>query len=222
MASRRAPLGAVAGLLVLAAGPALAADDGYQDVFSSVFTAVGLMKSDATPDIDYRERAPLVLPPKMDLVAPSAAISHPASWPQDPDVAKRSRAAADSRAPITVGKGSDLLTKQEMMQGRTDDRPLSAQRAADCGNNGNRRNCLVLSPDQLKAEGERFKANNPESEKAELQPGEEPDREYLTQPPKGYLKLTKATKAAPAEIKGYHDESNPNAALVYKKKDDDE
>lgn len=222
MAVRRATVGLLGSLLVLAGSPVLAADDGYQDVFSSVATAVGLMKPDPAPDIDYRERAPLVLPPKMDLVAPSAGISHPASWPQDPDVKARNRAAADSRAPVPVGRGSDLLSKEEMLKGRTDDRPLSAQRAADCGQNGNRRNCLVLSPDQLKAENEHYLANNPDSDKAELQPGQEPDREYLTQPPKGYMRLTKATKATPAEIKTYHDESNPNSALTYKKKDDDE
>jgi hypothetical protein len=222
MAVRRSTLGVATGLLVLSLGSAWAADDGYQDVFSSVATAVGLLKADETPDIDYRERAPLVLPPKMDLVAPAATASHPASWPQDPDVVRRNRAAADSRAPVPVGKGPDVLSRAELMKGRVDDRPVSAQRAADCGNNGNRRNCLVLSPDQLRAESAHYQENNPDAQKAELQPGQEPEREYLTQPPKGYLKLTKATKAGPAAIKAYHDESNPNAALVYKPKNDDE
>lgn len=222
MAVKCAVLGAVAGLFVVTAGPVWAADDGYQDVFSSVATAVGLLKPDPTPDIDYRERAPLVLPPKMDLVAPSAAISHPASWPQDPDVARRSKAASDSRAPVGYGRGPDVLSKEEMLKGRVDGRPLSAQRAADCGNNGNRRNCLVLSPDQLKAEGEHYRENNPEAETDVVEAGKEPDREYLTQPPKGYMVVTKTVRATAAAPKVYHDESNPNAALVYKPKSDDE
>ncbi len=56
---------------------AFAADDGYADVFSSVLTAVGLLSPDKTPDIDYRERAPLVLPPKMAL----AEARRSGRWP---------------------------------------------------------------------------------------------------------------------------------------------
>ena len=56
---------AAAGLLGLSlAVPAQAADDGYANVFSSLFSAVGLVKSDPPPDIAYRERPLLVLPPQ--------------------------------------------------------------------------------------------------------------------------------------------------------------
>ena len=229
MALRHASLLAATGLLVLAAGPVWAADDGYQDVFSSVATAVGIMKADPSPEIDYRERSPLVLPPKMDLPHPAAEIAHPASWPTDPDVARRGRAAADGRAPSEnlLGNRNEVLSKAELMKGRVNTRdgdsiPESSLRASRCGKDGNNRACLPTS-DDLAAEGENFKANNPETaDKKELQAGVEPDRVYLTQPPKGYMKTSKTVKVTTEAPRVYHDESNPAAALVYKPKPDEE
>ncbi|MCW6510490.1 hypothetical protein [Lichenifustis flavocetrariae] len=221
----------VTGALAVAAGfgPAFAADDGYQDVLSSVATAIGIMTPDTTPNIDYRERAPLVLPPKMELVKPSASLARPASWPQDPDVTRRNRAASGGRAPLanSSGNGNPLLSRDELMQGRingegADAPPESALRTARCGMNGNGRGCLVESPDKLKAEGDHYAATNPDTGKGELQPGQEPDRVYLTQPPKGYLKATKVVKATTEAPKPITDTANPNAALVYKPKPEDE
>lgn len=228
MALRHASLLAATGLLVLAATPVLAADDGYQDVFSSVATAVGLMKADPAPEIDYRERSPLVLPPKMDLPRPTAEIAHPASWPTDPDVARRSRAAAEGRAPSEnlLGNRNEVLSKAELMKGRINARdgeaiPESSLRAARCGKDGNNRACLPTS-DDLAAESAHYNESNPDTHRNELQAGVEPDRLYLTQPPKGYMKTTKTVKVTTEAPRVYHDESNPAAALVYKPKPDDE
>lgn len=228
MVVKHAFLGAAATLLITAALPAQAADDGYQDVFSSVVTAVGIMKPDPSPEIDYRERAPLVLPPRMDLPAPSVQAARPASWPSDPDVARRRKAAADARAPSEnlLGNRNVLASKGELMNGRSEGGesaaiPESAARAARCGNDGNGRGCLVLSPDALRAESEHYEQSNPDTNRSELTAGAEPDRVYLTQPPKGYLKTTRTVKVTAEAPKVYEDTSNPKSSLVYKPKNDE-
>ena len=225
MSLTRSSLLAATALFALATGlgPAAAADDGYDNVFSSVFSAVGLTKSDPAPDIDYRERPALVLPPKMELAKPVAAgTGRPASWPQDPDVLKRRKAAEEARAPIgnLLGNRRDLVSRDELAKAKAGEGITAPQ--PYCGSQGNARGCLVISPEQLKAEHERYASSNGSDIKKELQPGEEPDRQYLTQPPKGYLALSKAVKATTEAPKPMIDEANPSASLVYRPKPDEE
>ena len=208
-------------------GSALAADDGYQNVFSSVLTAVGVLTPDKTPDIDYRERAPLVLPPKMNLAKPvDPGSQRTAAWPQDPDVAKRRREAAEARAPRTNWLGNPNLkaSREELMKGRLADGdssaiPESSSRQSQCGNQGNQRGCLVVNPDELKAMDDRYKASG-QGEKTELVAGEEPEREYLTQPPKGYFKVSKTIKATVEAPREKVDSSS--AQPVFNRHTDDE
>ena len=208
-------------------GAAWAADDGYDNVFSSVLTAVGVLKPDAGPEIDYRERAPLVLPPKMTLAKPLAEGSaRTAAWPQDPDVLRRRRAAEEARAPAARQLGTALdhvLSRDEMMQGRvagatSADIPDIALRHSECGNQGNQKNCALLSPDQLSAMHESYVG----TENAELVVGQEPERQYLTQPPKGYLKPSRVVKATVEAPKQRLDPSNPMTGLVDHPRTDDE
>jgi len=76
---RAVPLAALALSLGYATlTPAKAADDGQGSFFSSVWGMIGggigvAPRSD--PAIDYHERAPLVLPPKMDLPPPAATAA---------------------------------------------------------------------------------------------------------------------------------------------------
>ena len=67
---------------------------------------------------------------------------------------------------------------------------------------------LDLNPDVLRAEGERFEAANPDKADT-LVAGKEPDRVFLTQPPKGYLKATKAVKATTEAPMEKLDDSSP-------------
>ena len=65
--------------------------------------SVGIIPKER-PRIDYRERAPLVLPPKMELRDPADPQGlHAANpqWPNDPDVAAAKRREADARTPVT-------------------------------------------------------------------------------------------------------------------------
>ena len=98
LATAGAALLSVAGFS--SATPAWAAED--TNMFNSVLGFVG-MQFDKEPDsIDYRARAPIVVPPRTDLPPPKEAVRDPA-WPNDPDVAAERRAAlrfAKARAAV--------------------------------------------------------------------------------------------------------------------------
>lgn len=200
------------GLCMASSSGARAADDGYANVFSSVLGSVGLIKGDASPDIQYRERPPLVLPKDAALPKPVTETKHSAAWPQDPDVLKKRKEAEEAHAPHTLdpslGDHGTMLSRDEQMKGRVavtgnDDQPV---RSGECGNDG--QHCLLLSPDELKRQGDAYRAENPDKEE-KLVAGQEPVREYLTQPPKGYLKPVKAVKATAEAPEEKVDDSSP-------------
>ena len=219
----RIVLGASLGFaLVGATGSARAADDGYQNVFSSVLGAVGLMPEPKSGAIDYRELPPLVLPPKQELVKPSAARVRTAAWPQDPDVIARRKAEEEDRAPIPslFDKSVDRPdSKAEMMKHRaaqTDDATPDYCRDSQHGDAA----CRLTAGD-MRRQDALYRAANPEV-KNEVTAGVEPERLYLTQPPKGYLKATKTVKATAEAPQPHRDESSPLSSLLPRIKGDDE
>ncbi len=75
--------------LCLSASPAAAGDDGAAPLWVGIGSIFGWGGGGDQPDIDYRDRPKLVVPPKMDLPAPAAAPWASATdWPRDPDVAR--------------------------------------------------------------------------------------------------------------------------------------
>jgi hypothetical protein len=88
--------------LVMAAGPARAADDEDEDdktfeemIIEGIMRGIGGTNME-NRGIEYRERSPLVVPPKLDLPPPSgtsAEVTAP-NWPKDPDLQRRKAAAA--------------------------------------------------------------------------------------------------------------------------------
>ena len=177
--------------LVMTAGAARAQDDDEDDktfeekVIEGIMAGIGGTNMD-NRGIEYRERSPLVVPPKLDLPPPAAASNEvkAPNWPKDPDEARRKAAIAarkkdtkdpreasrilmpselDKRAPKTSTAGSDSI-----------DQP-----------GGNPGANAILSPSQLGYTGGfsgMFGGN-----KAEVAPFKgEPTRESLTQPPSGY------------------------------------
>jgi len=91
---RRSALAAVLGfVLVLGMPHAYAADDEEEDLSFEQKLMRSLLGGILTPgpDIEYRERSPLVVPPSRDLPSPDktvAVVNNPA-WPVDADVKKR-------------------------------------------------------------------------------------------------------------------------------------
>jgi len=134
--------------------------------------------------IDYRERSPLVVPPKIDLPPPtgtSAEVKAP-NWPKDPDEQRRKAAVAarkkENKDPIAAAR---ILTPAELAVGKT----AAPQRTSDPVTPGTNNNNPILSPSQLGYNGGfsgLFGGNK--SETAQFK--SEPTRETLTMPPPGY------------------------------------
>ncbi|MET0606930.1 MAG: hypothetical protein ABWZ80_10770 [Beijerinckiaceae bacterium] len=186
MKARMLLMGAVA--TMLAGVPASA-----QDIFTNIFSAIGLTPKEQDP-IDYRERAPLVVPPKTDLRQPQAPSSarNPA-WPIDPDVAARRKDAADKNAPVVRPGYTDsaTLTPGQLRGGpRTGSNRYVGKPLGDRNDNDNSE--LMLTPlRQMKAADAQR-----EQSLTNLNPGEEPDRKSLAEPPTGYRKPTEIVRTA--------------------------
>ena len=183
----------VAGIgLVMSAGVARAQEDEEEDtssfsdkIIKGIMTGVG-GKNMENQGIDYRERSPLVVPPKIDLPPPQTAASDvkATNWPKDPDLQARKAAAAAAKSngrPEEVLEAARPLTPAEMAPKR----PRSARTTAPDAP-GDAMNAQVLSPSQLGVEGGLSKLFGG-SNRVETAPFKgEPTRDDLTQPPTGY------------------------------------
>lgn len=213
---RMAPATAVAvfSLGFVAATPAWAADDGQENFFSAVF---GLITTDVgvdntPPPIDYRERAPLVLPPKMELRKPIPPVAERTkAWPQDPEIVAAKKAAALAKAP-RVGDQDKPMTAEEMhRRGPVD--PNAGVPSGDCLDHH------TCDPTAFWAMLKNTK--KVDTTQVQLTPGQEPPREYLTQPPPGYLAPTKVVKFTGAAPKpNVEDDPNDNSAHYFRQQKD--
>jgi hypothetical protein len=179
--------------LVMTAGAARAQDDDEDDgktfeekVIEGIMSGIGGTNME-NRGIDYRERSPLVVPPKLELPPPEAAkteIKDP-NWPKDPDEARR-KAAIEARKKANKDpvEASRILTPSELNQrGPKSSSTANSDSVTQPG--GNPGTNAILSPSQLGFTGSfssLFGGN-----KAEVAPFKgEPTRESLTQPPSGY------------------------------------
>jgi hypothetical protein len=78
-----------------------------------------------TPDIEYRERPPLVVPPSAELPVPRSATDITAAvpdWPADPEIARQREQRRYDRLPIDQRRGDFYtgrpLTVEEIRRGR--------------------------------------------------------------------------------------------------------
>src|SRR3954453_16135370 len=113
--------------LVVMAGAARAEDDEDDDKTFEEKIIEGLMAGIGGTNmenrgIDYRERSPLVVPPKLDLRPPEAAkteIKDP-NWPKDPDEQRRKAAiVARKKANKDPIEAAGILSPSELNVGRT-------------------------------------------------------------------------------------------------------
>ena len=177
--------------LVLTAGAARAADDDDEDdktfeekIIEGIMAGIGGTNME-NRGIEYRERSPLVVPPKLNLPPPaSAAVEAPAAnWPKDPDAQRRKAAAAarkkDNKDPREAAR---ILTPAELAAGKT---AGPARTNSDPIQPGASNNNPILSPSQLGYTGGLSGLFG--GSKTETAPFKgEPTRESLTQPPSGY------------------------------------
>jgi hypothetical protein len=176
--------------LVMASGPVRAADDEDEDdktfeekIIDNIMRGIGGTNME-NRGIDYRERSPLVVPPKLNLPPPgqAAAEAKAPNWPKDPDEQRR-KAAVEARKKENkdVSQSARVLTPAELAVGKT---------AAPARTNNDPvqpgvTNSPLLSPSQLGYTGglSGFFGGN----KMETAPFKgEPPRDSLTQPPVGY------------------------------------
>ncbi|MCK0206874.1 hypothetical protein MWN33_02385 [Starkeya koreensis] len=176
--STRAAILAGAALCALAlAAPASAQED--MNLTGQLLTGLGLV-APMTPDIDYRERAPLVVPPTGDVLPPprdASAISQNPAWPKDHDVVAREKEKATTVVDMRTLKdtASRKLTPAELERGGKAGAYAPGARASGRRNDDNR-----LSLNQLDFFGWGNKKDTA------LKFEGEPEREALIQPPPGY------------------------------------
>jgi hypothetical protein len=165
---------AVGALALAALCPAPAQAQAIQNLFNRIIGA-----DTEEPAINYSERAPLVIPPKREMRQPTdaAALEQDPAWPKDPDAGKaRKKANPESRGP--VGGNSELATRDEMDAG-TLTGPSQDQRTQAEIDQEFKRMSNPVNPKVLARRG----SFGPQD--APLQPGIEPPRRSLVDPPKG-------------------------------------
>lgn len=173
-------------LTLAAPAPAAAQNlDGSTNIFESAMQILGLKEEDEKPEIDYRERAPLVVPPRVpDALPPpqkSAAEANP-NWPKDYDLQRRAAAAQAAKAPIVRDDPGRPLMPSELNRGKKRAVGNSTSPTEPVGA-GSQRD--VLLPSQLGSSG--FPGLGGLTGKQEqLTFNGEPNRENLIQPPTGY------------------------------------
>ncbi|WP_430911304.1 hypothetical protein [Methylobacterium sp. sgz302541] len=185
---RRFLLAAVAGLgLGLStAGPA-AAQQPQGELMRDTLSTLGLIEKEK-PAITYRERAPLVMPPKLDgraLPPPRSANASP-EWPREPEVLARQKAAEEARLPRggqPQGRYNDnnaTLSVDDIRSGRRADANMTTEVQPKPGD-GNRDSFWVNPLELMKGIGQ------DRTEPSVV----EPSRDVLTDPPTGYRKAPK-------------------------------
>lgn len=180
--------------IVMTAGAARAGDDDDDDktfeekIIDNIMSSIGGTNMD-NRGIDYRERSPLVVPPRLDLPPPAAATGDPkiANWPKDPDEKRRKAAIAErkknSNRSRMANEDARILSPDELNVARTG-RNLPDPNANQPGNTGVNAPAL-MSPSALGFDGNL--KNLFGGGKTEIAPFKgEPTRDSLTQPPPGY------------------------------------
>jgi hypothetical protein len=182
--------------LALSAGLAYAAEDDEEDVpldtklFRQFMKDIGAQRDG--PPIEYRERAPLVVPPSRNLPPPqdvTGSVAANPAWPKDPDRARRKEvAAAAERARLKASADPSAddarpLSRTELERGRvaTSNSGPAAPEADDAQR--------PMRPDQLNNKRtffdtvfQIFTPGKPESTPFT----NEPPRASMTAPPPGY------------------------------------
>jgi hypothetical protein len=175
--------------LLMASSVARAEDDEDEKTFEEkiiegIMAGIGGTNMD-NRGIDYRERSPLVVPPKLDLPPPVSAKSEVNSpnWPKDPDEARRkAEIKARKKSKPDPIEASRILTPSELNAARTAPPTRTDNDPVQPGNSFSN---PILSPSQLGFDG-RFSSLFGGNKSESVPFKGEPTRDSLTQPPSGY------------------------------------
>jgi hypothetical protein len=176
----------IVGGFVLGASPAFAQEGAlFYNLMQGVFGKGG------EADIDYRARAPLVVPPNSTLPRPQQAASERnAAWPNDPDVQRRKDEA--NPAPYVPALGLQnraLLSPQELRRGRTTRPSKEPLFSADESHYD-----TIIKPIRI---GRELAARQNQIDQEAAAYGSEPQRRSLTEPPAGYRRPASTAAVGP-------------------------
>ena len=203
-ASKTPRRGAVTGILVvmltlamaLSAGSTFAAEDDEDmpldtKLFRQWMKDLGLQRDGES--IEYRERAPLVVPPSRNLPPPQseAAVTSNPAWPNDPDAKKRKADAVKKKQPNrTAAEAADAearpLSRSELERGKAAPGTQAGGVVKDADAEASR----PLRPTELGSKSlfSNMFSSAPWADKTETGTfTTEPPRDNLTAPPTGYL-----------------------------------
>jgi len=172
---RAAVCGLVGTVLILSAATARADDDDDGKSFDKKIrdNLMGALGIKSGNDIDYRERSPLVLPPRIDLPTPQAnATTNAPNWPVDADQKRKREETAPRRDEV---EESRPLRPSELNVG-------AAQRSRTQGGNAAEFDGKNRQDTTGSIFSNMFSGGKQESAKF----SQEPPRTTLTEPPVGY------------------------------------
>ena len=184
----------------LVSSPGWAGDDGdaplwkgIGGIFGPVVGFTGLGGGEKPPPIDYREHGKIVLPPNTELPPPGSSASADPAWPVNQET-MRKRALKEEGKKSIAGVGDARL---RYTHGFPAGEPVTV-RAVDPDGNIVRceSNCGQAPSSPL---GNLNPLNWVGMGKANAPLGPEPDREWLTDPPKGFRAPVEPTQAASAK-----------------------
>jgi hypothetical protein len=180
-------------MFALGSSPAFAGDDGaapiWMGLYSLVQPVVGFGADDKDDSsIDYRDHGRLVVPPKMELPAPGAnPVAANPEWPVDNDLQKKKKAKADAAKVKIEHYGRPVPPRPDGIGVVTVNADVNENKAP------NKPRCeRTASPGDTCTQTASSSFNwNPltwvgAQKKAPATLGPEPDRDWLTDPPKGY------------------------------------
>ncbi len=197
-----------AGIGLMASVSGAAAQEGVfmRDALSSL----GLIPGEQAR-IDYRERPPLVVPPRVELRQPvdARAVEANGQWPADQDLVRERRRQREAAIPETererrrMNDDNPRVSVDEIRAGRRPGAGLNAGPAPVRSDGG--REATWIDPRVLRSQGVR-----PEPE---FVSGEEPSRRTLVEPPSGLRRPDpRAPIRATRDLPGsQEDEANPGA-----------
>lgn len=214
-----ARLGLLCGVAsILALGSTAQAQEGL--AMKNILGSMGIISPEKDP-IRYRERAPLVVPPKMELRAPAGAETYASNnpqWPNDPDVVARKRRAAAERVPAMdsevrrMSENNPRLSVDELRRGRNPNGDGPGRHKSD-------REGVWLTPGEMQA------GRSPEG--GEKVATAAPVRRTLTDPPTTFRQSARGGEVErdfQGKIDQQERDANPMNWLTraFKSKDDDE
>jgi len=180
---------ALAAAMALGTSGAFAADDEEEvpldtKLFRQFMKDLGLRRDGE--GIDYRERAPLVVPPSLNLPPPQSEtpVSANPAWPKDPDVAQRKAEATKKKQPArTAAQAMEAegrpLSRDELDKGKTTGPVGGSASPEEAGR--------AMKPSELGSKSffkDIFSSFSSEGETGKFDG--EPARDNLTAPPTGY------------------------------------